>query len=618
MDKLEAVIKALGVSQVVWIDDMFATEKSERGGDPTSVAKAILAAQRSEDLGVSRELESPLEVLADRLQSDPALYQRAAAMLEEIGQNPAAAENARLIDGIEGNIHCPLLKRSAKNWQSALASADAIYANTLFLVDRDFTMEGLADEESDALLLTTVAKFLATGSTNFCVVLSKNVAEPSEMRDREGLLSGVFASYADKKGLLRFSAVSKLALKEDPAGALANRLTKRLAGAVLVEMFEQLQQAMKRSVLDLESALVEDFEDLNKAVLINSYNEGISELDVLLRIANQNHKLTLSSMMGSPDGASLRQTLGRFRLFQLDHDVAVERHEIEPSARLKNLARAEIITTGAQVNQMHLPIVPGDVFVTLPAGTDITQALPAPYQDIAVGQQYWMLLGQLCDVVLRSKSGEAKAKLGLLAPFTVINAGVDQDAFETKKVKDFRVGRRKCVSAADFALAFDFGTIQTANIAALQFVAFDVNGVAQLSTTPPADAIWSYASVARARRNVHELLDPPAAAAAQPMPASTAAEPVSAAPAEAVAAEATATTSATPSAVTPEVLEYYAVGFDGKDSDRKMQVTGASGARTYAYRIKRVCRIRETEAVEALAALQRYWTRIAKPHDFAQ
>jgi len=579
MDKLDAVIRALDVSRVVWIDDLFRSQKSNRGGDATSVAREIVAASRSEELGVSPQLESPIEVLAERLQNNPDLYQRAVAILVSIGTEPGADDDLRVISAIEGKLTCDVVKNSGASWKVKLAGTPETYTKTLFLVDRDFEQEGLDDAESDSLLVTTVSTYLVRDRSNYCVVLSKGIGESTEMRDRGILLKSILASQGDKKELLRFSAISKQALGQDPAGALANRLTSRLAGAVLVEMFDKMQQAMSDSVTELENVLVEDFDDVNKAVLVNSYNEGTSELDVLLRIVNQNHRLTLSNMMNSAQGESLRAILGRFRLFQLDHDVGVADYEIADSARLKNLARAEILTTGAQINRMHLPTVPGDVFVTLPAGLDASQALEQPYQDIVVGQKYWMLLGQLCDVVLRSKTGEAKAKMALLAQFKVIKGG-DRDKFELKHQKDFQAGRRKCVSAADLALAFDFITIQTANVAALQFVAFDVNGVAQLAMNKPNNEIWSYASVARAKKNAAILLNGAAAV--------------------------------------PELLEFYALGFDGADSSRKMKVSGEPGDRAYGYSIKRVCRIRDTEAVETFAALQRYWTRIAKPHDFTQ
>jgi hypothetical protein len=66
----------------------------------------------------------------------------------------------------------------------------------------------------------------------------------------------------------------------------------------------------------------------------------------------------------------------------------------------------------------------------------------------------------------------------------------------------------------------------------------------------------------------------------------------------------------------PERLERYAIAFDGDDDSRKVKIDEIQSVRTFSYPIRRVCRVRDIEAADALAALERYWRRPPKPHEF--
>ena len=131
----------------------------------------------------------------------------------------------------------------------------------------------------------------------------------------------------------------------------------------------------------------------------------------------------------------------------------------------------------------------------------------------------------------------------------------------------------------DLALHFDFREVLAANIAALQLCSFNTYGAAHLYEGDTGDDVWSLASVARAKKNALEVFGKGNSV--------------------------------------PHELSYYAVGFQGEDSGRAVRVQTRNGKRVFSYPIRRVCRIRDVEASEALGALERYWRRPAKPHYFA-
>ena len=66
----------------------------------------------------------------------------------------------------------------------------------------------------------------------------------------------------------------------------------------------------------------------------------------------------------------------------------------------------------------------------------------------------------------------------------------------------------------------------------------------------------------------------------------------------------------------PDWLERFAVGFDGNDASKKLRIDQEASGRVFSYPVRRVCRIRDIEANDALAALERYWRRPAKPHEY--
>jgi hypothetical protein len=223
-----------------------------------------------------------------------------------------------------------------------------------------------------------------------------------------------------------------------------------------------------------------------------------------------------------------------------------------------------------------LPIVPGDVFATI--GPKLPQKVDIDNWtfDLHPEQTYFMLLGQLCDIVPRGNSGKWVSNMAFLARFDVKIAKKHDANIPRSAIHSGRVG---WMVIGDLALHFDFRNVLAANVSALELCAFNTNGVALLREDDTPEDVWSLASVARAKKN--------------------------------------ALASFTKDKTVPPELQYYAVGFDNSDQASQLKIIEREKKRVFFYPIRRVCRLRDMEASEALGALERYWRRPAKPHYFA-
>jgi hypothetical protein len=157
-----------------------------------------------------------------------------------------------------------------------------------------------------------------------------------------------------------------------------------------------------------------------------------------------------------------------------------------------------------------------------------------------------------------------------LASFSVI---------EDEKIHQSQLqsGRAYVLTIGEQRLKFDFRQVLSANLTALRLCSFNKDGMAYLSEAAEED-VWSLASLAKAKKKTLALFRQ------EPQPA---------------------------------WLNHFAVGFDGQDAERRLKIHQDGDRRVFSYPIRRICRIRDIEANDVLAALERYWRRPAKPHDYA-
>src|SRR5262249_8476884 len=121
-------------------------------------------------------------------------------------------------------MQCATESKTGLEWQKVLQGETPAYENTLFLLDRDFQSEGIPPEQADELLRETVAVFIGKESSNYCVVLTKEVSIDDEMPSRKALLQELLGGMPDEEALIRFSVISKNALQAKTEDTLSQRL----------------------------------------------------------------------------------------------------------------------------------------------------------------------------------------------------------------------------------------------------------------------------------------------------------------------------------------------------------------------------------------------------------
>jgi hypothetical protein len=557
---LASVVRALDVVKVVWIDDMFAIAPPINIASNINLAMEVVKQEKLEALGLHEfSLDDPdIDGIVERFGADEELAKRARALV-------FLADDVSRARSMMQEMDCAFEERTGAGWQTILKQQPA-YSKTLFLLDRNFGGEQISNEDSDAMLRKTFDELILKEPSNYCVVLTKEVEAKKESEGRSELLTHILKKQLDDEHVIRFSVVSKSNGGAD-ADSLSRSLRGKLAGVVLYSMLKSVVNSLYRSVGTIRQILSTEFPDVNKSVLQSSYEQGESEIEVLLRILQQNHRLELAKELQSADPAGLPALLKRFRLFQLDAAEVDDEHEV--SGELKRINRAEIISDGTFVNGMLVPIIPGDVFVTATAQKPTPQTIAAWSGELSENTDYWMLLGQLCDIVTR-KNGSSNTNMGFLAPFNVMKR---KDKIDPKQLES---GRMYALAVGEQRLKFDFRGVLSANLTALRLCSFNKDGMAYLEESDHEE-VWSLASLAKAKKNALELF------ARQPQ---------------------------------PEWLERFAIGFESNDATKKLKIDQGAEGRVFSYPIRRVCRIRDIEANDALAALERYWRRPAKPHEY--
>src|ERR1700761_3456927 len=107
MAKLEAVIRALDVERVIWIDDLFSIRNAEAAGDSITLAGSVLEAELIDQLGVELVTDSPQEELSAKLDADEQLLEKAVALLQSIGGQ--ADGDQAMVQTVKEGLGCELL-----------------------------------------------------------------------------------------------------------------------------------------------------------------------------------------------------------------------------------------------------------------------------------------------------------------------------------------------------------------------------------------------------------------------------------------------------------------------------------------------------------------------------
>ncbi len=213
----------------------------------------------------------------------------------------------------------------------------------------------------------------------------------------------------DLSGSGRGKLVSKRDLGTNPIEFVAE--LKRVLLAPFAEKFSEIC----RAVLDAahkfaaEQTMAVNVSDLAHSVIVLSHEEGVTEIDTLLRIYDSFFREEVRRQAAVAEG--LDSTVEQLRAIS----------KLAPAAKRATKyttwehQRREMYDNITEVNRLHMPVEVGDIFeFTLPAGQAHGAGGAAGQEAKQEGPELYVLVAQPCHTVVRG-DGRRKLKRATLA-----------------------------------------------------------------------------------------------------------------------------------------------------------------------------------------------------------
>ena len=473
-----ALFEHLGVTRVVWVDDIHGREAS---------LDDVLALQARLDLP---KLGEVLPAVVGKLADDaavrreqfkaiwggmaPVMRERAALALQRAASTDEA--EAQEVDPDEvATIVGPerLSKLSPDEWtdREAAILADTSDARTLVLFDHDLSKAGRSDTAGFTLLQTALAK--DTRGRLVCGLLTHTATVATQ--------HAMWLRMATEANLNRdrFLVVSKECVTRKPVN-FAWMLKLITMSPEAVRLKARAKEIIKE-VADRAAARVDaiDTDVLDQIVFRGAYEEGMWEPDMLFRLHAlfQRKELRQATMKDEAliGCVERMRAVSRIPLMGAELPEAVGGH----------LQREEMYEEGEFINGLRLPIEVGDIF----AKTD------------GDGTKAYVLLGQPCD--LRMRSG-GKRQPDLTDAVLAEIAPVDAQKPYSEALKYFQLsgrgGYRVLLRRADYVAP-----------CVLDFCAFNADGTSRFTVgaaAPPGLTPAWRARYERLQKEVARLLKP--------------------------------------------------------------------------------------------------------------
>jgi hypothetical protein len=381
-DAVAQLLKALGVTKVICVDDIYAKKPSL---DDLLDAQASL---REEEL---REIFGrPTDVFPEDREVRRQSFREAWAALNDTKQNEvasrilaAAAASAPLAQPNDFIASAALAKIIGANVLSTVSpskwtevksklKSERAEGRTLLLFDQDLSGDGGA----------------ATGG----IVLAQDALTDREIGDRVmcGLLThtATIETQNDERVRLaqppldqdRFIVVAKAWLSIDPMGFA--RMLKMVAlgpdcRAIKKRARELLDAATHEALQEIDKLQIDDFDSM---VFRASKQEGLWEPDMLFRLFGIYHRAAVRRSAYVDN--QLKSLSNRLRSVS---DISTSSMTSAPLTTWK-VQQKEMYDRGEYINSLHLPIEVGDIFSK--TGGD--------------AEKFYIVLGQPCDLMVRS------------------------------------------------------------------------------------------------------------------------------------------------------------------------------------------------------------------------
>jgi len=451
--------KAAAITRVVWIDDVFAEPPDEalrvaiqaklrvlydNGNSPRHNAFSHISMDAPEGIR-DKQIEAVLDDQGDKL---PRMLESLTKQANVCGlhgnldEDLTPAQVVGLRDGLQNVDVC-----SYREWQSRqsdiLTGADD---RTLFLVDREFEREGLADDLGDEI----VAEILSEAPKAYCIMFTHKVGADAA----DGLRTEIGKKMASVEAH-QFSVMSKRGLGDgvsDVSPPFSRALRMSLLCRFCCDMALDTCAVMNDAALDAAHKMAAfSVESIDAAIFENSLREGASEFDVVGRILTVNQRVASQQALAAKSDSFVR--LQRIRDIRALEPAGPHALRCATESQLHAWRIAEVLDDGVYVNALHSPLRCGDIF-----------------RHTENGNQY-VLLAQPCDLVVRGKRGPDFGKRRRdEAELVLLEQG---DPGEAKRETNFVIGG---VGDHGESWLVNFREVFSVNLRVLDLAVYNPNG----------------------------------------------------------------------------------------------------------------------------------------------
>jgi hypothetical protein len=443
----------MGIQNVVVVDDQLSTPLDVERIIGAIRARAALT-EGSIDLKIPElagiDVSAPVDVWRGQVEAawTRVAIERKDAIGRELGikEEEKSNESARhVIERILGDVPADFL--SLTEWQQKKAAliAAAKQGTTLFLFDLDMRENSGRQDEGMRIIAELLREHIRQGPVYFGLI-SNNVGVNEEYQQHLQFMK----DYELEDMGDRFAVISKKGLDAHPR-EFAFRL-KRVAisprcAALKTGIFSALEKAMTEAKAKVEGLHIYDFE---RIVFRSSYNEGVWEVDTLLRLFSAFFRESARANASTdPVIRKAADDVRRVVSFPYRPDDA-------PEAKVQGVARLEMYETADYLCIHRIPIEVGDIFQK------------------TEGKQQYMLLEQPCDLMVRGgdkNKGKRLVELVTLAEIFYVktenrppNAATKLEYYSEEAGKEAYVRLEKChtvpVSILDLCVCSDTGAAQ--------------------------------------------------------------------------------------------------------------------------------------------------------------
>ncbi len=560
------ILSAIGIRKVVSIDDFYATADSCYEDAVTLFQTARL----------NKDVEYGDSIPQHILDAEESIWTRQLrsfwfgiepdARLAILGELAAATEyrgslsDVRDLSLLRGLIPEGLLVAlSPDDWdrkrEGILSEARADH-RILCLFDQDLHMVNRSEAAGIALLQQALNE---QGGESYviCGLLTQTLGKNDETRKAREFAEEF------KLSLDQFLPLSKDRLRGDPMEfadglkmTILNYARERLSRQVR-DLTEQASEEAQRQMNDID---VYDFEHI---VIRSSEGEGVWEPDTLFRLFDLFRYNAFKTEALDPEKrTSIYGVIEGMRAIR--NIKTLELQQERPSDEVHKIRHIELFEDADSLNPAHQPIDLGDIF------------------EVGLGQ-YYILLTQPCDLMIRSSRGKRGVKLACLVQISALGANQE----EPKSISSFQLdhfdgqlGQRTYVK---FRNSFQI------SLAILDLAAFNDDGKCRISLSGMDGTGFSTLHVPWRRR--FEVL--------QRLYQSTHKEFAKIPYHQA-------------SNYQKKALKYLLV-CSNKDVDLQYDVDG-----TFEFGIRRIARLRRPLSVELLSAYFSFLSRNPREHDFTR